>query len=88
MTYPWLLDEVEPGAAAILSTYNILSDALIDVLTGDFKPTGRLPMAIPKDRNAVEINATDTPGHLESFDYPYRDTLGNVYTFGFGLNYK
>jgi beta-glucosidase len=88
MTYPWLLDEVEPGAAAILSTYNILSDALIDVLTGDFKPTGRLPMAIPKDRNAVEINATDTPGHLESFDYPYRDTLGNVYTFGFGLNYR
>jgi len=87
MGNPWLVDAIEPGAKAIIATYDVTSDALTDVLTGVFKPTGKLPMAIPKDQNAVDNNASDVPGHLEAFDYPYTDTKGNKYTFNFGLTY-
>ena len=87
MGNPWLLNDIEPGAKAILATYDVTSDALTDVLIGAFKPTGKLPMAIPKDQNAIDNNASDVPGHLESFDYPYTDTKGNKYTFGFGLSF-
>jgi beta-glucosidase len=86
--HPWLLGEIEPDAAAILTTFDTDGAALLDVLTGDFKPIGKLPMAFPKDQDAVDRNAPDTPGHLESFDYAYRDAGGNAYTFGFGLNYQ
>ncbi len=87
MGNPWLLNEIEPGASAILATYDVTSDALFDVLTGDFKPTGRLPMSVPKDQQAIDDNARDVPGHYEAFDYAYRDAIGNTYKFGFGLTY-
>jgi beta-glucosidase len=87
MGNPWLVDAIEPGAKAILATYDVTSDALTDVLTGAFKPTGTLPMAIPKNQAAIDNNASDVPGHLEAFDYPYTDSKGNKYTFHFGLTY-
>jgi beta-glucosidase len=88
MGQPWLLNEIEPGASAILATYDVTSDALFDVISGAFKPTGRLPMGIPKDQAAVDANAPDVPGNYESFDYAYKDAKNSTYKFGFGLNYK
>jgi beta-glucosidase len=85
---PWLLNEIEPSVDAIVATYDVTSDALFDVLTGAFNPTGRLPMSIPKDQAAIDSNARDVPGHYESFDYAYRDVIGNIYQFGFGLSYR
>lgn len=85
---PWLLNEIEPSVDAIVATYDVTSDALFDVLTGAFNPTGRLPMSIPKDQAAIDNNARDVPGHYESFDYAYRDVIGNIYQFGFGLSYR
>ncbi len=85
---PWLLNQIEPGAAAILGTYDVTSDALFDVVTGAFKPTGGLPMGIPKNQAAVDAQAPDVPGNYESIDYAYKDAKANIYKFGFGLRYK
>ena len=50
----------------------------MDVLTGRFKPQGKLPFALANNLDAVRNNDPDAPG------YPAKDTL---YPFGFGLSY-
>lgn len=88
MTNPWVIDEVEPAAAAVVATYSVKSEALLDVLRGRFNPTGKLPITIPANQEAVEKNASDVPGYAEKFDYTYTNAAGDDYTFGFGLSYK
>lgn len=87
MTNPWVINEVEPGAAAVVATYNIKGDALLDVLRGRFNPTGHLPITVPANQDAVEKNASDVPGYAENFHYSYTNAVGDDYTFGFGLSY-
>ncbi|QGQ48679.1 glycoside hydrolase family 3 protein [Metabacillus sediminilitoris] len=87
MNNPWVIDEVEPHAAAVVATYNVKGEALLDVLRGRFNPTGKLPITIPANQEAVDKNASDVPGYAESFDYTYRNKAGDDYSFGFGLSY-
>ncbi|WP_419872563.1 glycoside hydrolase family 3 N-terminal domain-containing protein [Candidatus Pristimantibacillus sp. PTI5] len=88
MTNPWVINEVEPGAAAVVATYNVKAEALLDVLRGRFNPTGKLPITIPANQEAVLNNAPDVPGYAETFDYTYTNAVGDDYTFGFGLSYN
>ena len=87
MNNPWIIDEVEPAAAAVVATYNVSGEALLDVLRGRYNPTGKLPLTIPANQEAVNKNASDVPGYAESFDYTYKNEVGDDYTFGFGLSY-
>jgi beta-glucosidase len=84
---PWIVDEVEPGAAAVVATFDVKAEALLDVVRGRFKPAGKLPMTIPANRAAVDRNAPDVPGYAESFDYAYKNRANDKYVFGFGLTY-
>lgn len=84
---PWVINEIEPEAAAVLATFGLKGEALLDVICGRFKPTGKLPLTIPKDQEAVEKNASDVPGYAENFDYTYTNAEGNKYVFGFGISY-
>jgi beta-glucosidase len=84
---PWIINEIEPDAAAVLAVFGIKGEALLDVLNGTFNPTGKLPLTIPKDKEAVENNASDVPGYDENFDYVYKNAEGNDYVFGFGISY-
>ncbi|MFE9691876.1 glycoside hydrolase family 3 protein [Micromonospora sp. NPDC005806] len=88
MVNPWVINEIEPDAAAVVATFNVKADALVDVLRGRFNPTGRLPLTVPKNSAAVENNASDVPGYAEAFDYAYTNRAGDDYTFGFGLSYR
>ena len=76
-----VLDEASGvrGAGAILANFGVSDSALMDVLTGKFKPQGKLPFALANNLDAVVANDPDAPG------YPAKDTL---YPFGFGLTYK
>ena len=87
MVNPWIINEVEPGAAAVLATFDVKAEAVLDVLRGRFNPTGKLPLTIPADQTAVDKNAPDVPGFAEAFDYAYRNHVGDKYVFGFGLSY-
>jgi beta-glucosidase len=84
---PWIINEVEPGAAAVLATFDVKAEALLDVVKGRFKPAGKLPLTIPADQAAVDKNAPDVPGYAETFDYAYKNGVGDKYVFGFGLTY-
>lgn len=84
---PWIINSIEPDAAAVLGTFSVKAEALLDVVYGRFNPTGELPFTIPADLEAVENNASDVPGYAEDFDYAYTNKEGDDYTFGFGLSY-
>ncbi len=77
---PYVLDK-ESGlldAGAIFATFGVSDEALLDVILGRFKPTGKLPYALAKDLDAIKKQNPDAPG------YPKKDTL---FPFGFGLTY-
>ena len=84
---PWVMNAIEPGAAAVIGTFNVKAEALVDVIRGRFNPTGQLPITIPASQEAVELNASDVPGYAETFDYTYTNAAGDDYAFGFGLSY-
>jgi len=80
----WVINDVEPGAAAVIGAFDVKANALVDLLRGRFAPKGRLPMSIPASQAAVDANASDIPGYLESFDYSYKNSANDTYIFGFG----
>ena len=84
---PWVINEVEPGAVAVLATFDVKAEALLDVVRGRFNPAGKLPLTIPADQVAVDRNASDVPGYAEAFDYTYKNRVNDKYVFGFGLSY-
>ncbi|PWU50233.1 hypothetical protein DLE60_21100 [Micromonospora globispora] len=87
MTNPWVINEIEPQAAAVVATFDVTPEALLDVIRGRFNPSGKLPITIPANQAAVERNASDVPGYAEKFDYTYTNMVGHDYKFGFGLSY-
>ncbi|MFN3488489.1 MAG: glycoside hydrolase family 3 N-terminal domain-containing protein [Emticicia sp.] len=85
-TNPWVIDEIDSGtppegkAKSILATFGTTQDALLDIVSGAFNPTGKMPFTIPISEKAVQENKSDVPGYLES-NYA-------LFKFGDGLNYK
>ena len=89
MTNPWLINEIEPGADAVISTFEVQSEAVIDVLRGRYNPTGKLPVTFPADQEAVDNEAGDVPGYAEKDpNYSYVNENGDAYKSGFGLSYE
>jgi len=84
MKNPAVLSELEPYADAILVDFGVQRKALLDVISGNYEPTGLLPMHLPKDMETVEEHCEDVAFDIE----PYKDTEGQTYSFGFGLNFS
>jgi beta-glucosidase len=77
---PYVIDE-DCGvldAGAILATFGVSDEAIMDILTGKFKPEGKLPFALANKAKAIVEQDPDAPG------YPKEDTL---FPFGYGLTY-
>ncbi|WP_080055015.1 glycoside hydrolase family 3 protein [Spirosoma aerolatum] len=78
---PWVLDELDVSAAkTVLATFGTTPDALLDVVRGVYKPTGKLPFTIPASEKAVAENKSDVPGFQEGGNYAR-------FRFGHGLSY-
>lgn len=77
---PYVLDEASglKNAGAILATFGVSDEAMLDVLTGKFNPSGKLPYALANKAKAIIDQDPDAPG------YAKEDTL---FPFGFGLTY-
>ncbi|MBR1522722.1 MAG: glycoside hydrolase family 3 C-terminal domain-containing protein [Bacteroidales bacterium] len=73
--------EFEPWADAILVAFGVRSQAFLELVSGAYKPVGRLPMQFPANMETVERQLEDVPQDM----IPWRDTEGNTYDFGFGL---
>ena len=77
---PYVLDAASllKNAGAIVATFGVSDTALMDVLTGKFKPQGKLPFALANKPEAIVSQHPDAPGYADA------DTL---YPFGFGLTF-
>lgn len=81
---PMIFSEIEKDASAILLNFGVQDQAVFEILSGKAEPSALLPMQMPADMKTVEKQAEDVP-----FDMmPYKDSEGNAYDFGFGLNWK
>ena len=83
-TNPFVLSEIEALADAILIDYEVQSQALLDVISGRYEPSGLLPAQKPASMETVELQAEDLPRDMQ----PYTDSEGNVYDFAYGLNWN
>lgn len=81
---PSVVAEFEPYADAILIEFGVQIQAVLDIIAGKYEPSGLLPLQIPKDMENVEKQREDVAFDME----PYKDTCGNIYDFGFGLNWS
>ena len=85
---PWLIQEIEPNATAVIGTFGVKTESLIDVIRGEFNPTGKLPLTIPASPEAVANEKGDVPGFDEAPSYVYQAKSGDKYGYGFGLSYN
>ncbi len=76
---PYVLDEASGmnDAGAILATFGSNDAALMDVVTGNFTPSGKLPFALANKAQAIIDQDSDAPGYADT------DTL---YPFGYGMD--
>ncbi len=80
-TNPWVIEEIDKGkATSIIATFGTTQEALLDIVTGAYKPTGKMPFTTPLNQAAVEANKSDVPGHMEGAGY-------GLFAFGHGLTY-
>lgn len=85
-TNPWVIDEVYSDAApkgirSVLATFGCTPDAILDVLTGQFKPQGKMPFSTPVSEEKAQTQLADVPGYLEKPGYA-------LFNNGEGLNYR
>lgn len=81
---PMVFSEIEKNASAILVHFGVQDQALLDLLTGQSEPGGLLPFQMPADMLTVEKQFEDVPRDMTC----YTDSDGNIYDFGFGLDWK
>src|SRR5690606_2804235 len=82
---PFVIDEIYTYRTmgrfqAVLATFGVEPEALLDVVSGQFNPSGKMPFSIPIDNRAVENNREDVPGYDEGEGY-------GLFLFGEGMRY-
>jgi len=85
-TNPWVISEIyndktQGNIKAVLATFGTTPDALLDVVTGKFNPSGKMPFSTPVSDEAVTNQKEDVPGYLEGKGYA-------LFNCGQGLSYK
>ena len=81
---PFVPAEIEPSSDAMLIGFGVSNNALLDVISGAFEPSGLLPCQLPADMKTVEEQCEDVPHDMKC----YVDADGNTYDFTFGLNWS
>jgi beta-glucosidase len=84
MANPTVVAEFEPLVDAILVDFDVQHQAILDILSGQYEPSGLLPCQLPLDMSTVETQSEDLPFDMKV----YLDKDGHRYDFGFGLNWK
>jgi beta-glucosidase len=85
-TNPWVIDEIyndknSGNIKAVLATFGTTTEAVLDVITGKFNPSGKMPFTTPVSEDAAQKQQSDVPGYLKGAAYP-------LFKFNEGLSYK
>jgi beta-glucosidase len=83
---PWVIDEIyndknKANIKAVLATFGTTPEAILDVVTGKFNPTGKMPFTTPVSETAAQNQQSDVPGYLKGKAYP-------LFKYNEGLSYK
>jgi beta-glucosidase len=84
LSKPAVMQEFEPQVNAIVASFGVQNQAILEIITGAAEPSGLLPLQMPANMQTVEAQYEDVPHDM----LPYTDSEGNAYDFGFGLNWK
>jgi beta-glucosidase len=84
LTKPAILAEFEKDANAIVATFGVQNQAVLDILTDAAEPSGLMPFQMPANMQTVELQDEDIPHDMLC----YTDADGHTYDFGFGMNWK
>jgi len=74
---PAVIPEISSKAAALIGSFNVSDDVILDIIYGKFNPVGKLPFELPSSMDAVQEQKEDVP----------HDSKNPLYPFGFGLHY-
>lgn len=98
ITLPWILGNVERVSDVLIAGYDTLEKAQLEVLIGNHKPHGKLPITLPKNSQVIAVDEfgkcvtrNDVPGYdkdkymREGMTYAYQDAAGHEYKLDFGL---
>jgi beta-glucosidase len=78
MDNPLVVPELASEARALVATFGVSDEALLDVLFGRHPPTGRLPFEMPSSMDAVRAQLEDVP----------HDSKAPLFPIGHGLGYS
>ncbi|MBQ3983995.1 MAG: glycoside hydrolase family 3 C-terminal domain-containing protein [Bacteroidales bacterium] len=81
---PMVMSEIESYCDAILLSFGIQNQAIMETISGANEPSGLLPMQLPADMRTVEEQYEDVPRDMRC----HKDTDGNTYDYAFGLNWS
>lgn len=81
---PMVFNEFEHRVDGIVARFGIGEQAVLDIISGKYEPSGLLPLQMPANMSTVEKQLEDIPFDMEC----HVDTEGNVYDFAYGLNWK
>ena len=74
---PYVVPALAKESAALLAHFGVSDEALLDVLTGAYPPTGKLPFELPSSMLAVQEQKEDVP----------RDSKDPLFPFGHGITF-
>jgi beta-glucosidase len=81
---PVVMSELEPSADAIVVSFGVQDQAVLDILAGAAEPSGLLPMQMPASMRTVEEQLEDVPLDMT----PYVDAAGHAYDFAYGMSWS
>jgi beta-glucosidase len=84
LSKPAVVSEFEKESDAILVSFGVQNQAILDIISGEAEPSGLLPVQMPADMKNVELQSEDIPHDMIC----YTDANRNTYNFGFGLDWQ
>ncbi|HMK16602.1 MAG TPA: glycoside hydrolase family 3 N-terminal domain-containing protein [Chitinophagaceae bacterium] len=83
---PWVIDEIyndknKGNIKAVLATFGTTLEAVLDVVTGKFNPTAKMPFTTPISEAAAQNQQPDVPGYLKGEAYP-------LFKYNEGMSYR
>jgi beta-glucosidase len=74
---PAILTKLSSLASALIGNFGVSDRALLDLVTGKVRPTGKLPFELPSSMAAANAQKSDVP----------QDSADPLYRTGFGLSF-
>lgn len=81
---PMIFNEFESKVDGIVVRFGIGEQAVMDIISGKYEPSGLLPIQMPANMETVEKQNEDVPFDMDC----HVDSEGNKYDFGYGLNWN